>query len=110
MARRRLHDDGDAVRLQQVVSNLLGNAVRDTPSGKRVEVAMRTEPDRVEITVRDTGMGIDPAMPAGPFPPRADTFLRDSVSENHGRGSPPTRITVVSTRLPETTKMRPGIT
>jgi signal transduction histidine kinase len=49
---------GDAGRLQQVVWNLLANAVKFTPAGGRVEVAVESAPDEVALVVRDTGAGI----------------------------------------------------
>ena len=48
----------DAQRLEQVVSNLLGNAVRHTPPGGLVAAAVSTEPAAVRLDVRDTGEGI----------------------------------------------------
>jgi PAS domain S-box-containing protein len=51
---------GDAERLQQVVWNLLTNAVKFTPKGGRVEVRLSRADSRVEIAVRDTGHGIEP--------------------------------------------------
>ena len=50
----------DADRIQQVVCNLLANAVKFTPSGGRVSVRLRRTRNRMELEVRDTGMGIDP--------------------------------------------------
>ena len=52
--------NGDADRLQQVVWNLLTNAIKFTPEGGRVEVKSEIAGTRVEITVRDTGIGIAP--------------------------------------------------
>jgi signal transduction histidine kinase/CheY-like chemotaxis protein len=49
---------GDAGRLQQVVWNLLANAVKFTPAGGRVEVAVESAPDEVALVVRDSGAGI----------------------------------------------------
>ena len=50
---------GDADRLQQVVWNLLSNAIKFTPSGGRVHVRLvRIEP-HVQLTVQDSGIGID---------------------------------------------------
>ncbi len=51
---------GDAGRLQQVIENLVGNAIKFTPSGGRVDVTIGRAHDSVEITVADTGQGIDP--------------------------------------------------
>ena len=50
----------DAQRLEQIVSNLLGNAVRHTPPGGLVAAAVSAEPDAVRVEVRDTGEGIGP--------------------------------------------------
>lgn len=52
--------DGDAQRLGQVMSNLLANAIRYTPRGGKVVLRARPAGDRLEIAVRDTGIGMDP--------------------------------------------------
>ncbi|HYY55893.1 MAG TPA: response regulator [Pyrinomonadaceae bacterium] len=51
---------GDANRLQQVVWNLFSNAVKFTPEGGRVEVRLERSDGHAQITVRDTGQGINP--------------------------------------------------
>jgi PAS domain S-box-containing protein len=51
---------GDSTRLQQVVWNLLTNAVKFTPEGGRVELRMEGALDNVQIMVSDTGKGIEP--------------------------------------------------
>jgi PAS domain S-box-containing protein len=48
----------DPQRLLQVVSNLLGNGIKFTPDGGRVEVALAQDGDVLRITVSDTGYGI----------------------------------------------------
>ena len=53
--------EGDRLRLEQVVSNLLTNALKFTPSGGRVTVALERREDRAILRVSDTGSGIDPA-------------------------------------------------
>src|SRR5581483_10683377 len=49
---------GDAERLQQVVWNILSNAVKFTPRDGRVDVRVASEDGSVALTVRDTGIGI----------------------------------------------------
>jgi PAS domain S-box-containing protein len=51
---------GDATRLHQVVSNLLTNAVKFTPSGGWVEVRLERAGDRARLCVQDNGVGISP--------------------------------------------------
>jgi PAS domain S-box-containing protein len=51
---------GDPDRLQQVVWNLLTNAVKFTPKGGRVQVRLERVNSHVEIVVSDTGVGIRP--------------------------------------------------
>lgn len=52
--------DCDRLRVLQVLSNLLGNAVRLVPEGRRVEVRTRAQAGSVEFVVRDEGPGIAP--------------------------------------------------
>jgi PAS domain S-box-containing protein len=53
---------GDAARLQQVVGNLVSNALKFTPPGGRVEVSLAERDGWIEAAVSDTGQGIDPAF------------------------------------------------
>jgi signal transduction histidine kinase len=59
----------DRTRLQQVLTNLLDNAVKYSPGGGRVEARLESEADRVTIEVRDEGVGI-------PEEAREDVFRR----------------------------------
>jgi signal transduction histidine kinase/ActR/RegA family two-component response regulator len=52
------HTLGDASRLQQVVWNLLANAIKFTPSGGRIEVKVERAGRNLQIRVSDTGQGI----------------------------------------------------
>lgn len=51
---------GDPARLQQVVWNLLTNAVKFTPKGGKIQVRLERVNSHLEITVADNGIGIDP--------------------------------------------------
>jgi signal transduction histidine kinase len=53
--------EADERKVKQVVFNLLSNAVKFTPDGGRIEVTARRNGASVEVAVRDTGIGIDPA-------------------------------------------------
>jgi PAS domain S-box-containing protein len=61
--------DGDEARLTQVVSNLLTNAARFTPSGGSVMVSAARENYDVVLRVRDTGQGIDTTLLPHVFEP-----------------------------------------
>ncbi|MBJ7899622.1 MAG: response regulator [Cyanobacteria bacterium RI_101] len=63
---------GDERRLQQVLSNLLNNAVKFTPSGGRVTLGARLDNDGVALTVTDTGIGVAPEN----FPKLFQPFLQ----------------------------------
>ncbi|AIQ60083.1 PAS domain S-box protein [Paenibacillus borealis] len=70
---------GDSERLKQVLLNLLGNAVKFTPSGSiSVKVKLvREDPSMLAFTVTDTGIGIDPARLTDIFEPfsQIDSFM-----------------------------------
>jgi signal transduction histidine kinase/DNA-binding response OmpR family regulator len=51
---------GDPGRLQQVFWNLLTNAIKFTPKGGRVQVTLERVNSHLEVSVSDTGVGIDP--------------------------------------------------
>jgi two-component system, sensor histidine kinase len=54
--------DGDAVRLEQALGNLLSNAVRYTPAGGSIQVSAERDDGAVVVYVRDSGMGIPAQM------------------------------------------------
>ena len=59
---------GDPLRIRQVLSNLVGNAVKFTDSG-RVQVGIGEDGHYVRFEVRDTGPGVDPALREAIFEP-----------------------------------------
>lgn len=65
----------DPARLQQVIANLLNNAVKFTPAGGRISLQLRRDAESVEIRVTDSGIGITPE-----FLPRV--FLRFGQMED----------------------------
>ena len=55
---------GDASQLGRAIGNIAGNAVKFTPSGGSVRIALVAQDDNVRLTVTDSGIGIDaPALP-----------------------------------------------
>jgi signal transduction histidine kinase len=64
--------EGDAVRIEQVVTNLLTNAIKYTPAGRDIAVRVRRDADMAELEVRDAGMGI----PASLLPQIFDLFVQ----------------------------------
>lgn len=72
----------DPVRVHQVLSNLVGNALGATPAGGTVTVEVRRQPEHVVIEVRDTGVGI-PADDVGRV---FDRFHKGSGSSGTGLG------------------------
>ena len=67
---------GDADRLQQVIANLLDNAVKYTPSDGTIDLSVDAEDDDAVLRVRDSGVGIAPE-----FLPRIFEVFSRGVSE-----------------------------
>jgi len=68
---------GDGVRLTQVVTNLLNNAVKYTDAGGTIGVAVAAADDTVEVRVTDTGIG----MSAHQLPRVFDMFMQAAPAE-----------------------------
>jgi signal transduction histidine kinase len=49
----------DSPKLQQVLENIIGNALKFTDPGGAVDVVLEAEPDALRITISDTGIGMD---------------------------------------------------
>ncbi|WP_373530200.1 response regulator, partial [Nostoc sp.] len=74
---------GDLNRLQQIITNLLTNAIKFTPSGGRVEICLHKCDNFAQIQVTDTGMGISQEF----LPHVFDRFRRaDSSTERSKDG------------------------
>ena len=74
---------GDAGRLDQVLSNLVMNAIRHTPEGGEIVLYAERENGRVCLTVRDTGEGIAPED----LPYIFNRFWRGDKSRTHADGA-----------------------
>jgi signal transduction histidine kinase/ActR/RegA family two-component response regulator len=59
--------DGDPVRIEQIFTNLLTNAIKYTPAGGRITVQVTREGSEGVLRVRDNGTGIAPEMLGGIF-------------------------------------------
>jgi two-component system OmpR family sensor kinase len=74
--------DGDEARLRQVVTNLVANALRHTPRGTPVELAVGRDAGDGLLEVRDHGPGIAPEQARKVF----ERFFRADASRQRGKG------------------------
>jgi signal transduction histidine kinase len=75
--------EGDALRLEQVLQNLLQNAIKYTPAGGPITMHVEQRADQVWMTVCDRGIGI----PEAAQPQLFQRFYRaDNVASRHTRG------------------------
>jgi signal transduction histidine kinase len=74
--------DADPHRISQVLSNLLGNAIKFTPEGGTVTLCARPRDGALSVTIADTGRGIAPEDLAHIF----DRYWRPKGSEGEGTG------------------------
>jgi signal transduction histidine kinase/CheY-like chemotaxis protein len=74
--------DGDAVRLDQLLTNLIVNASKFTPDGGRIQLQTRRDGQRAIVSVRDNGIGIRPQMLEAVFTP----FAQDDTTLAHSAG------------------------
>jgi signal transduction histidine kinase/CheY-like chemotaxis protein len=72
----------DADRLQQVIWNLLTNAIKFTPKYGRVEVRLARVNSNIEITISDSGIGIEPEF----LPHVFERFLQADASKSRVHG------------------------
>lgn len=74
--------DGDPVRIEQVVTNLVTNAIKYTPAGRPIRVAASRDGDMAVLEVQDAGMGIPPAL----LPRVFDLFVQGERGLDRGAG------------------------
>ncbi|MFN0066928.1 MAG: sensor histidine kinase [Limisphaerales bacterium] len=74
--------DGDPLAIDQVIFNLVDNAIRHTPPGGEVHVSLEKTPDYWRIHVADTGEGI----PAAHLPHVFERFYRVDQARARARG------------------------
>jgi CheY-like chemotaxis protein len=91
LPREPLLVDGDLVRLSQIVLNLLNNAVKYTPDGGKIQIALEQEGDCALVRVKDTGIG----MSASLIPVAFDLFVQEKHSLSRTEGGLGVGLTVV---------------
>jgi PAS domain S-box-containing protein len=85
--------DADPARLEQVLANLVNNAVKFTPSGGRIEVAGEAGQGEVVLWVRDNGTGLTPELAQRIFEP----FVQEDRSLDRSQGGLGIGLTLVRT-------------
>jgi len=73
---------GDAARLQQVIWNLLANAIKFTASYGQVDIRLEQIENQVQITISDTGKGIEPDF----LPHIFESFCQEDASTTRKYG------------------------
>jgi signal transduction histidine kinase len=74
--------DGDATRLEQIATNLIDNALKYTPAGGRINIAVMQEGADVVLRVSDSGVGIAPDL----LPHVFDVFVQGAISIDRSQG------------------------
>jgi signal transduction histidine kinase len=74
--------DGDPTRLEQIASNLIDNALKYTPAGGSIDIAVSADAEDIVLTVRDSGVGIPPDL----LPHVFDVFVQGSISLDRSQG------------------------
>jgi len=74
--------NGDAVRLSQVLSNLLNNAAKYTDNGGEIALSVRRDRQSAVVSVRDNGTGIPPAM----LPKLFEMFSQGEAGRSRAQG------------------------
>jgi PAS domain S-box-containing protein len=74
--------DADLTRLGQVFANLLNNAAKFTEPGGRIELSVQRQQDQVNISVKDSGVGMSPTM----LPSVFDMFSQGERNSSRAQG------------------------
>jgi CheY-like chemotaxis protein/anti-sigma regulatory factor (Ser/Thr protein kinase) len=74
--------DGDAVRIEQVITNILTNAVKYTPPGGRIRVALGADGADAVLSIEDSGFGIAPSL----LPFIFDMYVQADQTLDRARG------------------------
>jgi signal transduction histidine kinase/ActR/RegA family two-component response regulator len=74
--------EGDVVRIEQIVSNIIGNAVKYTAAGGTIAIALSVEGDEAVLRVRDNGFGIAPEL----LPRIFDLFVQGERTLDRAQG------------------------
>ncbi|MDT3719075.1 CheR family methyltransferase [Pseudomonas oryzihabitans] len=81
-----LYVQADATRIGQIVWNLLNNAIKFTPAGGQVQIALGVEGEEARLDVRDTGQGIDPDFLPRVFEMFGQAEMKYTARAQHGLG------------------------
>ena len=91
VASRGLEIDADRARLAQAIGNLLNNAAKYTEPGGTILITARREAQHIALSVRDTGIGIDPDM----LPTVFTMFVQETQALDRAQGGLGLGLTIV---------------
>ncbi|MCE3604185.1 response regulator [Massilia sp. P8910] len=74
--------DGDPTRLEQIATNLIDNALKYTPPGGTIDIAVSDTGQEIVLEVRDTGVGISAEL----LPHVFDVFVQGSITLDRAQG------------------------
>lgn len=81
----------DPAMLERLLANLLSNALKASPAGKPVDLALSVQGDQLTLSVHDEGPGIEPDLLGQVFSPGTRTLRLDMPGQGAGLGLPVAR-------------------